>query len=421
MNLTCPLPATLRRDIVDTLDRADDSFTVTTLREYDSEHDEEVKTAASIAYHKRAAGDSAERERALEQLSQSIRAYGPDYEARRRVALAGLVLLGRLDLMKDITETIGESEPVSVGLSRGVGPNVLLVRLLAQHWRQLKEAFPEGHLNRLSKHSSPVWEVLCLGGTETPDFKDDALNAIRTNETLRRHPHALLFLSRLSPRSPELRQACIAALDHPVDTAWPEIPDSAASIFVEHFGGDAESLELLLRSRVPQLSDDGLVLALCGGWPDHPHVSQLYTDLQGRGRRVRYQTLFAITYAATPASELPQRLRRDISTVPRAALPHLTSAIVQRLRRDEEAREAFARLLAMPLSVGANATLPRLLAAAGALRLDHAQWCEDELRRQLADGVIPDVGFDLIEGRPRAVSASLLDALQGESLFSLNR
>lgn len=414
MDVTDPLPKALRRDIVEGLDRLDDSFVLSTLRACDSESDEEVKTLATIAYHKRAARHPMEREPALERLTRAIQSYGPDYEVRRRAALAGLLVLERLDILSDARERIGETKDVSVALDDGRPPNLLLIRLLAERWRQLKAAFPGGHLSRLSRHSSRPWEILCLAGPDPTEFREDVLSAIRTNNEVRRHPNALRFLTRLLPGSTELRDACLAALRPAGGSHWAGDSGDVASIFAEQFADDPQAFELLLQDNAPSFDNTVVILALCGGWPHSPEVSALYRELRRPDRQpVAYQSYFAVIYAQTPAAELLDQLNHDVLSSPRQVFPHLVTAVLQRLRRDVEARTAFGDLLTTSFRVGVRAAVARLLASSGGLLPEQYEWCEAEASRQLSSGAAPELALDLVSGEVRSVGVILLDALDG--------
>lgn len=97
----------------------------------------------------------------LEQWRSSVRAdlcsYGPSMDENRQNAWVSMLLLGDLDLIGGLRETIGEATEPGIRLTDIHGnPDELLVDLVAQNWAQLSEHFGENLLPRLShSHGNP--------------------------------------------------------------------------------------------------------------------------------------------------------------------------------------------------------------------------------------------------------------------------
>jgi hypothetical protein len=210
--LISPLPLPLRSEVVRHLARSDkDEFALDLLAKYDVENDAELKTQASVAYHKRLVADGLDLASAISYLSEIIVAYGIDHEERRQAALAGLVVLRQLDIMLAKRETIGTDRPVSVTLYRLGRPNLALVRTLAENWAYVKDVFGQELETRLSgpTGSSILWEALPLVTTDIPAIHGEILDHFDRNESLSLTPGALSFLAKVKPRSELLRTRCI--------------------------------------------------------------------------------------------------------------------------------------------------------------------------------------------------------------------
>jgi hypothetical protein len=421
--LLTPLPVLLRAQILRGLTHVGDDcgFARSVLREYDAEHEADLKVLASIGYHSQIPAGGPLAEEAIEQLQSMIGAYGPDFHERRQAAFAGLVLLHRLDVMNDARETIGEPRPVSIPHSWR--PNVSLLRLVAEHWGQLTATFGNDLASRLSRDASAVefWMDLTAVAAEFPALHDEVLNALDDHPNAALDPSALIFLAAVRPRTPLLRDGCLSVLaqaDGPGSMIRTEQVAVAADVLVTGFGGDPAVVGALTSKTRPSLYAEGLVVALCAGWPQHSLLDELYDQLQtykGGSVPTTYSVLFALTYTKLPAEQLPERLERDLrrgEAAQQSPLGALTRPLIQRIRRDADARAVFTDLLRPSLYGSGKATVPRVIAAANGVSPTLATWCREEVERQLAEDTVPQFGFDLLAGHMRAVALSLLDVLE---------
>lgn len=409
-----PLPVVLRRDIVQELGRSyDDAFATDVLSGYDRETNDELKMMASIAFHRRASEVPAVADAAIQGLRAAISSYGPDHESRRRAAFAGLVLLDRLDVMQGMTETIGDPRPVAITIADHFHPSVQFIRLLGERWSQLKSNFGDLLLERLSKRTAAVWEPLCLAGADFPELRDDLLSAIRTSPALHLNAQVLSFLALAQPGTLELRDRCVSTLRSPGRATWDADKSVrvASDILADQFKNDATSR--LLLTPAPTLRDEGIVLALCTGWPETETLTSLYSEVvKPRSHGIRYSTFFELIYARTPSESIIERLAGDIGNSPTAVHDVLLAAVLRRLQRDTEAREIIKRELFTTKRPSAKATLARLLFSGASPSRDLTEWCAAEITHQF-DGRVPDLGFDLIARQVRSVGVSLLDAVDG--------
>jgi len=156
-------------------------FSESILKDYDVEEDDELKTVASISYHgtlRRSGGA----ERAKDQLLEGVSCYGPDHDERRRAAFGGLLVLERLDAIRDLQERTERREPVSIDLGEGNEPNIALVRLVAEKWDYLKSVFGDSLPNRISRWHHDCWSPLCLVASEFRGLEEASVDSGHESE-----------------------------------------------------------------------------------------------------------------------------------------------------------------------------------------------------------------------------------------------
>jgi hypothetical protein len=89
----------------------------------------------------------------------------------------------------------------------------------------------------------------------------------------------------------------------------------------------------------------------------------------------------------------------------------LSSPLLYRLRNDAEARGRLSSLLTSDVDPDLKTTIPRALAASGGVSKELAEWSKAELHHQQEELDSPQLGLDLLAGRVRGVTLSLLDVL----------
>jgi len=89
----------------------------------------------------------------------------------------------------------------------------------------------------------------------------------------------------------------------------------------------------------------------------------------------------------------------------------LSSPLLYRLKNDAEARDRLSSLLTSDVDPDLKTTIPRALAASGAVSKELSEWCRAELYHQQEELDSPQLGLDLLAGRMRGVTLSLLDVL----------
>lgn len=421
--VAAPIPVALRARICEALSDAQvgDEFATKLLSAYDSEAEDTVKTLASIGYHRRLAREHTDLCPLVERLAKDTVALGPHMDERRRAAVAGLIVIGNIEPLRDENRIHrGSSDRAVVSLASVFEPNLPLIRLVLDHWKMLTATLgphlPVRLRGRLSDEDD-FWRNVCLAAAEFPEVHAEILSQLESSETLLQEPEVLGFLATIRPRSQFLLQASARAVQGGLGDSFHGIWKllAAVRILVEHFGGDQRALDALLEDRRGGSYADGVIIALSLGWPDHELVSEAFQDLRTDGYYRRSPgAQFAITYARASATELVSRLplHLDYGENGSAWIARLLEDPLKfRLRRDQPlAAEIFA-VLRGSASPSMKATCPRMLALAGRMTAELREWALAELERQVRSGSADELGFDLAAGEVRPVKHSLLDLL----------
>jgi hypothetical protein len=227
----------------------------------------------------------------------------------------------------------------------------------------------------------------------------------------------LLFLGRTMPGSRLLLEYCLQALrigDDGADAGGP-LALVAAELLGVHFHGDPELLNTILSGRGRQHLYQKTVLCLCEGWEKTEDIGWAYDFVVHSQWHLTHVTWHRLLCRKGSSEEV---YRETLSLVNSDGIPPGLSGslvvrpFVRRLAEDEPLAEMLhQRLQAVP-TCSEKGSLPRLLAMGRGLGDGLRSWCVAELGRQQGKGHLPELGFDLVAGRVRAVSQSLLDVLE---------
>jgi len=427
IDLACPLPVPLRKLIGSLLGdgAGDDEFALPLLQNYDQDNNDEVLTQASIAYHTRLKTSGIATDAALEKLSHDIVLYGPNYQARRRAALVGLITLGRLELITTIEEPSNylDDKHCRVPVVDKPYPNVPLQKLLLKNWSYLKEVLGDSRWKHLPSDFSrdnrvTFWDSYCLLANDYTEAREEALAFLEDNYIV--SPNVLRFIAQTKPKSELLLENCLRALS-PSEASRVrdvEITDTAAELLGAHFGDDPQVLQrLLAERRLPSVQgdsfDERLIVALCEGWPDSKELEQIFNAAREFKPRLP-QTYFQLICRKSESRFVFERLL-NLIRLGESDYYVRRSPIVRPAIRRLQADDDLARLLTSHLtgdpSASDKATIPRLLAAAQGVPTELRQWCIRESEAQLDEGAFPQTGFDLVSRAVRPVLHSLFDVL----------
>ena len=409
------IPATLRADVIDTLVKTNSDFELIlpTLEQYDTERDFEIKTLGSIAYHRTVLRSGAEITGALATLSETVASYGPDHESRRQAALAGAIVLKRLDVM-DQLETIGNSRPIFVRMDHVGQLNVPLLRVVGAHWPALRVKFGNDLSTRLvyERDSHELLEALAVVASEFPVVQEEIWNLDQTFLVL---PDMLKLLASVRPKSETLKERCLAAIRRD-DGTWGGVQRAnvAAMIVADEFGEDTTMKDRIVGGKPIDMLSEGEVIALGLGWPEDKIVDQLDAAFRDGKLRMSIYGQLAVFYARIPSSKFAMVLSDQLGH-PSMNDFHVRESIQgpvqRRIRRDSEVRNALVEVLRRGASTDGKATFPRLLAGASVPDERLLDWVKGELKSQLAMTSGAELGFDLLEGTVRFVSQCLLDVM----------
>lgn len=415
-----PLPIPLRRLIIEELSDMNDGseFAQTILEEYDAEPDADSKVLGSIAYHRALNYDETVLVPIVEQLRARTQIQGFDYHERRLAALAGLLVLGRLDVIKQIP-------PNSFSLS-WPSSNGSILRLVCHDWKELWEEFGPSLPNIFVEGGNETifWIGLCKVALEFPDTHDSILEALELEvgqDTGGVADNACLsFVAAVRPSSSLLLELCLKALQRGSnDNVSQRRAVAAAEILSSQFGDRPEIIDNLPGRDNPNLWSDGLIAALCLGWPEDSTIDVLHEQLKRPGRPgVSPVSYVALIYSRVASAEIVQQLETDLSEDRNSVRHGLSMApmmVVGRVRRDSACREALENSLQSNISPDCKINIPRILAMANGVSPALADWCHEEIERQLSDNMTPEFGFDIFTGTVRAVVHGLLDVVGGRT------
>lgn len=430
--IACPLPTALRETIAARLGAgyADNDFVLPLLGLYDHEHDGNVKAQASISYHERLRDSGCDVETEVRRLSEDIVAYGLDLDERRQGAFCGLVTLGRLDILMEAREHRAEDKPVRVGLAEVITPNVPMLRLVLQHWDDIKTSLGEDVWDRIvftrlhgdERNLYELWDAFCAFADEYPSPRQEALDFLEYREERSAGPDPLRFLGRTRPRSGLLLDYCLGTLHGELNSARilaknPSIV--AAELLREHFGGDEDVLRYVAGEGDDTLVQENTIIALCEGWPDSEELERAYRILRDRQPPMFYPAYFQLASRKFESQTMLAGLMNALEKLRPAYFysrdpQDIVRPITRRLRTDDQLLTLLHERLRNNPTASEKATIPQLIASARGVAADLREWCTEELNRQAdADGA-PEIGFDLNVGALVPVKHSLLRILDAQ-------
>lgn len=411
--LLTPLPADLRYQIVSDLPVfADKTFALELLRDWDAEHNLEVKTQGSVQYHtliEQSGGDIAG---ATNDLESVLPSYGPDHEGRRQAAGAGLIVLKQLGIIVGKTETIGSTgKQINIAVSDGFRQNRVFLDLLGKNWRYVKSVIGEQwEILKDRPASDNLWERLAAVAAEHPELAKDILEKADSDWPLRRSANVLTLLSRTEPKSERLVSACISTLADKTDWyRWYDSVEAASDILADQFRGDPEIekriVALASQHRVPT----SVIMPLSLGWRENGLLKQIEFDHNPRD--VSASELYT-KYAVALAAQIPPIIEADLAWARynQFQVTMMTKPLLARLRFDPEAAAQMFAYLTTSSNSSVKASFPKLLAMTAEMTLERTDWCRAELRRQRSLSS-PEIGYDVLARVPRSISLCLLESL----------
>lgn len=403
---------------------ADQTCALELLRDWDADRNAEVKTQASVQYHLLVAQSGENAGQSAKDLLSVLPSYGPDHKERRQAAAAGLIILKQLNTIIGKVETIGSTgQQMNIPVSDGARQNRVFLDLLGKNWLYIKSVIGE-HWEILQDRigSDELWQHLATVAAEHPALAKEILEIADSDWNLRRTSSVLKLLARTIPKSEGLASTCISVLAATGDSyhwyGWYDSVEAASDILADQFRGDPEVEKRIVATVSGDRVPTGVVMALSLGWRQNDLLKRLIFD--HIPREATASELYT-KYAVAPAVKVPPIIESDLSWVQhnQYQINMITKPLLARLRFDAEAAAQIFTHLQTSTNTGVKASFPKLLATAGEMTIERANWCREELSRQQSLSS-PDIGYDVLGGVARSVSLCLLESL-GETPSAATR
>jgi hypothetical protein len=417
MEMACPLPSFLRRQIVDSVARGlgDEQLEGSLLGTYDLEFDENLKVESSIAFHRIVKRRYPLPSELLDDLKKTLFCLGFDYQQRRQAAFCGLVLLGESKYIRSAKEPWEGGGSFSVPIRSRGNVAIPFVRFLLENWKDCKPILFDGISETEEAELTNVWEELCLLAYDYETPRMDAFQFLENRSHKTAGPNILRFVARGKPRSKLLLDYCIDALiirDH-VQYGNSD-KRMAAELLADHFGGDGEVKKLLSKITLSPYLNSYVLMALCEGWPDSEEITNAVRLIRERQEEASAISLFSIVCARGSSDKVLKLIVDQLAMVSpmyERRMQVFVRPVIRRLQKDPHLLDLLTEHLFSTPTPSEKASISRLIAACHGVSKDLRNWCLDELREQLRDEAIPDLGIDMFEGELRPVKYSLLDVL----------
>jgi len=410
--MIAPLSRDLRSDIVASLSRAVamSEQAESILSRWDSETDASIKTAMSIGYHSHLSSMNKISDENLELLTLAAKSYGPDHDERRQAAFCALALLKKFEIYFEYKETIGQPTGLTVPLERGIRTNFTLLDFVASHWKEIKDAFGDGLLQRLSSFSTEEnsWKTLLSVAHQNSEMASDAQKSFEKYPDLQTSPEGLRFIAKARPRSSQLREAAMKAINASARSWMDFLPiDAACEILLDQFKDDRLHTDLLaLAQQIPR--NNGPMLVLCLGWPESSAVQGVLPHLNSIDQLVAAYAFFSAAPITNILEKLPHQLHHAVQGSYWGR--YIRRPIVFRLLRDVDLAGALYDDMISKPSAWRKCAYAHLVARTQGLTQSGREWVLNEYNRQksLASS---EFGYDVIYGGVRSVPHSLKDAI----------
>jgi hypothetical protein len=419
-----PLPYRLRFVIAERLphESADVAWSLELLGKYERDRDEEVKCQASLSYWELVKAAGPVDEQHVDRLSRAIVCYGPDHKELRHAAFCGLATIERLDIMANAKETIGEERICAVGTGGRMGTtNTPMLRCILRNWKSINDIFGNEACARLNhRHSDQMqlWEYLSPFVDGYPLPRRELLQFLESHAGKTAGAGILAFLGRTMPKSPLLMEYCLKALqigNDAVDITGP-VAVIASELLGANFRGNTEILARLLAGRAAENVYEKTVLCLCEGWEQTEALDRIYQFVVENKWGLRYATFHRLLCRKGDSGRISNEIRTLVNRVdipPGVSGSMVVRPFVRRITSDGSLVDLLHHILHGAPTSSERASIPRLLAMGRGLEDRLRSWCIDELVNQRRnEGGFPELGFDVIAGRVRDVSQSLLDILE---------
>jgi hypothetical protein len=403
--------------------RPPDAVAVDVLSRYRSEYDSNVATVAAVIYYKwRFEGSDQDSVRS--ELIEELVIRGLHHESRSQAAFASALALGIPEVMMEASFDWRQDPRVTVRITDFIRPNLPLLRMVLEHWAELKALFGDEFWFRLGDgmtNEEELWKALVSVADEYPGPRDEALEYFQkagpTHPPYHQSTEVLAFLARCMPRSELLRDFCVStATAEVVDLGGWQGAEYAAELLGAHFGGSDDVLQLVLNEMHPGPPfppdfwriTSGAICALAEGWPDSEYIDRVWEMLTTDASLQVHEGAEAHLIAARANVDgVISWIRNRASEVVVTEAPNTRArrrAIQSRIAGDKEVQSKLIDLLIAPeCSPSLGITIVSLFSGGHSLDEALLKYSQEVVKREM-DPAIPfsalgfDVGTDSYRG-----------------------
>jgi hypothetical protein len=330
--------------------------------------------------------------------------------------LAILIELGALDRFAEERSRWGAEDLLALDVNSYHDPDWSLGAVLASHWGELERALgdPAKRLGRGEREG--VWEIIAPFAASHPDARRACLEFVREHGA-GEGPGLLGFLADARPRSRELLDALVGAVDGTVENRSP-MRDAllvGSELLAEHFGGRREPPPELT-GRIDPAPSAGILLSLALGWPGSEATRRAIAAHNASPRRLPIDVDWRLHVALSAAPEAQRAIDSYLGYAARQGhlIPPPPRVLERRTAGDEELAGRFvATIVAGDPTPGQLATYGRLLSGAGRLEGEVREAVEERCEAALHGDDVDVMAFDLLAAEMRPLGIALSEALRG--------
>ncbi|WP_423600021.1 NACHT domain-containing protein [Roseateles sp. MS654] len=410
LSAAVPLPVGLRAQVVEfAAGSVPGTFLGGILEMAMQECDPDLRVRMAISKYGAVATEG--RDDAVRELLGNAIAVGPEYERIRAAALAGLIVIGALDRLAELQE---QGKPVALFTGDALHSMPSLERLICERFSELESAFGESLSERIERsgYRPGLASILSVAPNASPAAKA-AFSALTDQGKLPLSSNALRALAGERPRSQVLLDHCwkvLAAKDHNNGKAM--LNAEVAEILRTHFPED-KAVRQGLVTLFNQGNNAVSAIALAVYAPDA-------TEFDTAPATNRYHhfadwaVVVLVSAARDNASRFVELLKRMVTRecpMQFDAQDSINRAVHERLQRDPEVVDLLSQQLRSDVDGSISGSFARYLASAGKLDESARAAALGLLQSLAADQRLVVVAYDAVAASPRALRATLLDAV----------
>ncbi|MFG6428865.1 NACHT domain-containing protein [Roseateles sp. LYH14W] len=373
------------------------------------ECDSELRVRMSILRYRAIAKDH--REAAIQELLQKSVAVGPDFEAVRGAALAGLIAIGAVDELVNMQD---REKPIGLYTGNVLHQMPSLYRLICEQYGEIESKFGDSLTDRLERsgQGTKLGSILSTAPSASPAAKAAFLKLADAGK-LPLDAQALHSLAAERPRSQTLLNYCWQVLEsRDENNSTATLNAEVAEILRSQFP-DENGIHRRLVALHSNGHDAASSIALVIYSPLAEELGELATNV--RHRNFADWAVAVRLSAARDNSESFVKLLERMATREHPtqfdAQDCINRAVYERLQHDSELVELLAARLRKDVNGSISGTFARYLTSAAKLDAASRARALDLLQSLAAEQRLVVVSFDAVAGRYRALRATLLDAV----------